>query len=110
MTHIWGALDAPSSPLRPRLSRAVNYRHAFHAGNHADVLKHARAAPLPRSLKRKDTPFAVLDTHAGRGLYDLSSAEAQRSPEWRDGIGRLWDWPEPPAPVARYLGGAQLQR
>jgi len=81
----------------------VNYRHAFHAGNHADVLKHAVLLYCLDSLKRKAAGFAVLDTHAGRGLYDLAGEEAERSPEWRDGIGRLWDWPEPPALVARYL-------
>jgi 23S rRNA (adenine2030-N6)-methyltransferase len=81
----------------------VNYRHAFHAGNHADVLKHAILLFCLDALKRKDTPFAVLDTHAGRGLYDLAGTEAQRSPEWRDGVGRLWDWPNPPPLIARYL-------
>jgi 23S rRNA (adenine2030-N6)-methyltransferase len=81
----------------------VNYRHAFHAGNHADVLKHAILLFCLDALKRKETPFAVLDTHAGRGLYDLGGPEAERSPEWRDGVGRVWDWPAPPGLVARYL-------
>jgi 23S rRNA (adenine2030-N6)-methyltransferase len=81
----------------------VNYRHAFHVGNHADVLKHAVLLFCLDALKRKPAPFAVLDTHAGRGLYDLAAAEAERSPEWRDGIGRLWTWPDPPPLVARYL-------
>lgn len=81
----------------------MNYRHAFHVGNHADVLKHAALLFCLDALKRKPTPFAVLDTHAGRGLYDLAADEAQRSPEWRDGIGRLWDWPDPPPLIARYL-------
>ncbi len=81
----------------------MNYRHAFHAGNHADVLKHAVLLFCLDSLKRKETPFAVLDTHAGRGLYDLAGDEAQRSPEWQDGVSRLWSWPEPPPLVARYL-------
>jgi len=53
-------------------------------------------------LKQKPAPFAVLDTHAGRGIYDLQSDAASRSPEWSDGIGKLWDWPDPPTPVARY--------
>ena len=81
----------------------MNYRHAFHAGNHADVLKHAILLFCLDALKRKETPFAVLDTHAGRGLYDLAGEEAERSPEWRDGISRLWTWPEPPPLIARYL-------
>lgn len=81
----------------------MNYRHAFHVGNHADVLKHAVLLFCLDALKRKPAPFAVLDTHAGRGLYDLASAEAERSPEWRDGVGRLWTWPDPPPLVERYL-------
>lgn len=81
----------------------MNYRHAFHAGNHADVLKHSVLLFCLDALKRKPTPFAVLDTHAGRGLYDLAGAEAERSPEWRDGVGKLWDWPDPPHMIARYL-------
>lgn len=85
----------------------VNYRHAFHAGNHADVLKHAVLLFCLDALKRKDKPFAVLDTHAGRGLYDLAGQEAERSPEWRDGVGRLWDWPDPPPLIARYLAAVR---
>jgi 23S rRNA (adenine2030-N6)-methyltransferase len=81
----------------------VNYRHAFHVGNHADVLKHMALLLCLDALKRKPAPFAVLDTHAGRGLYDFQNEEAVRSPEWRDGVGKLWNWPSPPAPVARYL-------
>lgn len=75
----------------------MNYRHAFHVGNHADILKHATLALCLEHLRRKATPFAVMDTHAGRGLYALDGEEAQRSPEWRDGVLRLWDWAEAPA-------------
>jgi len=67
----------------------VNYRHAFHAGNFADCVKHAVLVWLVRALGRKDAPFFVLDTHAGIGRYDLSASEAQRTGEWRGGIGRL---------------------
>ncbi|MER2536361.1 MAG: 23S rRNA (adenine(2030)-N(6))-methyltransferase RlmJ [Rhizobiaceae bacterium] len=67
----------------------MNYRHAYHAGNFADVVKHAALARLVEYLKLKDKAFRVVDTHAGIGLYDLSSTEAQRTGEWRDGIGRL---------------------
>jgi 23S rRNA (adenine2030-N6)-methyltransferase len=67
----------------------LNYRHAFHAGNFADVHKHAVLARILRYLCEKPAPFRVIDTHAGAGLYDLASPEAQRSGEWRDGIGRL---------------------
>lgn len=68
----------------------MNYRHAFHAGGFADVVKHAVLALLVERLKQKDGAFRVIDTHAGIGLYDLASNEATRSGEWRDGIGRLW--------------------
>lgn len=67
----------------------MNYRHAYHAGNFADVFKHIVLARILLSLKRKETPFRVIDTHAGAGLYDLSGDEATRAGEWRDGVGRL---------------------
>ena len=69
----------------------MNYRHIYHAGNFADVLKHAVLARLIEYLKLKDKPFRVIDTHAGIGLYDLSSEEAQKTGEWLGGIGRLLD-------------------
>lgn len=67
--------------------RQMNYRHAFHAGNFADVLKHLVLVRVIEHLKRKDKPFRFIDTHAGIGLYDVSSEEARRSGEWRNGIG-----------------------
>lgn len=67
----------------------MNYRHVYHAGNFADVLKHTILILIIEYLKRKEKPFRVIDTHAGTGLYDLSSDEAQRTGEWRGGIGRL---------------------
>jgi 23S rRNA (adenine2030-N6)-methyltransferase len=69
----------------------MNYRHAYHAGNFADVVKHAILSRIVEYLKLKDKAFRVIDTHAGIGLYDLSSEEAQRTGEWQDGIGRLLD-------------------
>ncbi|MGE5388665.1 MAG: 23S rRNA (adenine(2030)-N(6))-methyltransferase RlmJ, partial [Hyphomicrobiales bacterium] len=69
----------------------MNYRHGFHAGNFADVFKHALLARLIVYLTRKDTPFRVIDTHAGEGAYDLAGDEAERTLEWRGGIGRLAD-------------------
>lgn len=75
----------------------MNYRHAFHAGNFADVFKHALLTRLLVYLTRKDAPLRYIDTHAGIGLYDLSSSEAQRTGEWREGIGRLCDATLPPA-------------
>ncbi|MCO6186488.1 23S rRNA (adenine(2030)-N(6))-methyltransferase RlmJ [Rhizobium sp. L1K21] len=67
----------------------MNYRHIYHAGNFADVLKHAVLARLIVYLQQKDKAFRVLDTHAGIGLYDLTLDEAQKTGEWREGIGRL---------------------
>ncbi|HEY8564940.1 MAG TPA: 23S rRNA (adenine(2030)-N(6))-methyltransferase RlmJ [Beijerinckiaceae bacterium] len=67
----------------------MNYRHAFHAGNFADVMKHALLVRILLHLQRKDTPIRVVDTHAGIGLYDLDADEAERTGEWRDGFGRL---------------------
>ncbi|MGG5811717.1 23S rRNA (adenine(2030)-N(6))-methyltransferase RlmJ [Falsiroseomonas sp. CW058] len=73
----------------------MNYRHAFHAGNFADVVKHALLVALLRPLTAKDRPLRVLDAHAGLGDYDLGGAEAQRTGEWRDGIARVADSPDP---------------
>lgn len=69
----------------------MNYRHIYHAGNFADVLKHSVFSLLIRYMQNKDKAFRILDTHAGIGLYDLSSEEAQKTGEWADGIGRLID-------------------
>ncbi len=68
----------------------MNYRHGFHAGNHADVLKHAVLGRILEHLKRKDKAFRVIDTHAGPGFYDLRSDMAARSGEWQGGIGALF--------------------
>jgi 23S rRNA (adenine2030-N6)-methyltransferase len=67
----------------------MNYRHSFHAGSFADVVKHAVLVRILVHLRTKPAPFRVIDTHAGAGRYDLAGPEALRSPEWRDGIGRL---------------------
>lgn len=67
----------------------MNYRHGFHAGNFADVLKHATLARIVAHLREKPAPFRVIDTHAGAGLYDLAGPEAGRTGEWREGIARL---------------------
>lgn len=80
----------------------MNYRHVYHAGNFADVLKHAVLAAVVTHLKLKPQPFRVIDTHAGTGVYDLTSEEAQKTGEWRDGIGRILA-DAPPADVAEIL-------
>ena len=81
----------------------MNYRHAFHAGNHADVLKHLCIARILALLAKKDAPYAYLDTHAGVGLYDLLGDQASRTGEWREGIGRLWEQPALPEALMNYL-------
>ncbi len=85
----------------------MNYRHAFHAGNHADCLKHAMLVAILHRLRRKETPFLVLDSHAGTGRTALDGPDAARTGEWRDGIGRLTgDTPAPLAPLLAALGAA----
>lgn len=67
----------------------MNYRHAYHAGNHADVLKHVLLARVIEHLKKKDKPFRVIDTHAGAGAYGLDGIEAGKTLEWQGGIGKM---------------------
>src|SRR6056297_2127663 len=67
----------------------MNYRHAYHAGNFADVWKHTVLALAIERLKHKPAPFRVIDTHAGVGIYDLETAQAEKTGEWKQGIGRL---------------------
>lgn len=78
----------------------MNYRHAFHAGNFADVFKHALLARMLVYLAQKPAPLRYIDTHAGLGRYDLASPEAQRTGEWRSGIGRILAEPPPDAVAA----------
>src|SRR5262244_223471 len=75
----------------------MNYRHAFHAGNFADVVKHAVLTRILVHLRGKPAAFRVIDTHAGAGTYDLAGEEASRSGEWRGGIARLLAAPIAPA-------------
>ncbi len=79
------------------------YRHAFHAGNHADVLKHLVLVQLLQHLNQKEKGYRVIDTHAGAGAYNVHSAEATKKMEWLDGIGRLWERKDLPPGVAAYL-------
>jgi len=80
-----------------------SYRHAFHAGNHADVLKHAVLVHVLDYFNRKDAPYWVVDTHAGAGLYALDSHWAKQNAEWEGGIGRLWQRPDLPPMLADYV-------
>jgi 23S rRNA (adenine2030-N6)-methyltransferase len=90
----------------------MNYRHAYHAGNFADVVKHATVTRIVEYLKRKENAFRVIDTHAGTGLYDLSSGEAEKTGEWRSGIDRLLGAPLAPdvaSLLAPYLEAVRAQ-
>jgi 23S rRNA (adenine2030-N6)-methyltransferase len=93
----------------------MNYRHAYHAGNFADVLKHVVLALVIGHLKRKPAPFRIIDTHAGTGLYALDSAEAAKTAEWEGGIGRFLGAGAPPLPpavatlLAPYLDAVRAQ-
>lgn len=80
----------------------MNYRHAYHAGNFADVAKHVIVTRIVEYLKQKDKAFRVIDTHAGIGLYNLDEGEAARTGEWQDGIAKVID-AKMPAPVAELL-------
>lgn len=84
----------------------MNYRHIYHAGNFADVFKHTVLSLVLKSLHQKDSAFCYLETHAGAGRYDLSSAAAQKTGEFRDGIQRLWDIDPLPA-LADYLAAVR---
>ncbi len=81
----------------------LSYRHAFHAGNHADVLKHLLLVQLVRYLEQKDKPFWIIDTHAGAGLYALDVGYATKLAEYETGIGKLWPRKDLPAALKDYV-------
>lgn len=81
----------------------LSYRHAFHAGNHADVLKHFIEVQLLQYLAQKDKPFWYIDTHAGAGCYELDRGYATQNAEYESGIARLWDRDDLPTALADYV-------
>ncbi|MFI0488580.1 MAG: 23S rRNA (adenine(2030)-N(6))-methyltransferase RlmJ [Yersinia sp. (in: enterobacteria)] len=81
----------------------LSYRHSFHAGNHADVLKHTVQSLIIASLKEKEKPFLYLDTHAGAGRYQLSGEHAERTGEYLEGIGKLWQRDDLPDDLSPYM-------
>jgi 23S rRNA (adenine2030-N6)-methyltransferase len=81
----------------------LSYRHAFHAGNHADVLKHFLLIQLSRYLGQKEKPFWIIDTHAGAGLYELDTGYATKLKEYESGIGKLWAREDLPAALVEYV-------
>jgi 23S rRNA (adenine2030-N6)-methyltransferase len=80
-----------------------SYRHAFHAGNHADVLKHFITIQLLQYLNQKDTAYSYIDTHSGAGVYELDGAFASKNAEYDTGIGPLWNLTDMPAPIREYV-------
>ena len=85
----------------------LSYRHSFHAGNHADVLKHTVQSLIIESLKEKEKPFLYLDTHAGAGRYQLSGEHAERTGEYLEGISRIWQQDDLPAEMEAYISVIQ---
>ncbi len=81
----------------------LSYRHAFHAGNHADVLKHTVLIALLDYLNQKDKPWLFVDSHAGAGIYDLQGEYARKNAEYEGGIGRLWERTDLPPLLASYV-------
>lgn len=81
----------------------LSYRHAFHAGNHADVLKHAVLVALLDYFNQKDKPWWYIDSHAGAGMYDLRGEFARKNCEFDTGIGRLWPAADLPPLLANYV-------
>jgi 23S rRNA (adenine2030-N6)-methyltransferase len=92
----------PNIALRIELFM-LSYRHAFHAGNHADVLKHTVTIMLLRYMNQKDAPYMVIDTHSGAGVYALDGHYASKNAEYETGIAKLWGKSDLPAPLADYL-------
>jgi 23S rRNA (adenine2030-N6)-methyltransferase len=91
----------------------MNYRHVYHAGNFADVLKHIVLLLCLDYLQKKDGPLRIIDAHGGAGEYDLASDEALKTREWEKGVGRLWPPSDAPGDLALYLnqiGGDMEQR
>jgi 23S rRNA (adenine2030-N6)-methyltransferase len=85
----------------------LSYLHGYHAGNHADALKHTVLTAALARLVAKDKPLRYIDTHAGAGGYELRTAAAQRNREYEGGIGKLWDAAQAPEAVARWLALAR---
>lgn len=82
----------------------LSYQHGYHAGNHADVLKHTVLTALLARLVAKDRPLRYIETHAGAGEYDLRSTIARRHREHESGVGKVWSAPKAPTAVARWQG------
>lgn len=87
----------------------LSYRHGFHAGNFADVLKHSLITLVINALKQKDKPFVYIDTHAGAGKYSFKSEFAQKTSEYQEGIARVWADQHPPEEIKDYLAAVRAE-
>lgn len=87
----------------------LSYRHGFHAGNFADVLKHSLLALMIEALKQKEKPFVYIDTHAGAGKYSFKSEFSQKTGEYQQGIARIWAEAQPPAELQAYLAAVRAE-
>src|SRR6185436_1426506 len=87
----------------------LSYRHHFHAGNFADVFKHALLTRLLLALNRKDKPYFFLDTHAGIGRYDFTHPWAQKAREYESGITKLWDRKDAPESLKPFLDAVRSE-
>ncbi|MDT4289965.1 23S rRNA (adenine(2030)-N(6))-methyltransferase RlmJ [Methylomonas sp. MO1] len=87
----------------------LSYRHGFHAGNFADVLKHSLLTLAINALKQKDKPFVYIDTHAGAGKYSFKSEFAQKTGEYQQGIAKLWDTQDAPPELKDYLSAVRAE-
>lgn len=81
----------------------LSYRHSYHAGNHADVLKHATLCLILEAMNAKDKPYVYIDTHSGAGCYSLRSEHAKKTAEFETGIAKVWQAVNPPAELTPYL-------
>jgi 23S rRNA (adenine2030-N6)-methyltransferase len=98
-----GTIAAPAFDSLSPAPAMLSYRHAFHAGNHADVLKHAVLLEVLRYYCLKDKPWTYIDTHAGAGCYALGAEHARQTGEFREGVGRLWGRRDVPELLRPYL-------
>ncbi len=87
----------------------LSYRHGFHAGNFADVLKHSLTTLVINALKQKDKPFVYIDTHAGAGKYSLQSEFAQKTGEYQQGIAKIWETDDYPEEAKDYLAAVRAE-
>ena len=86
----------------------LSYRHGYHAGNYADVLKHSMLLQVLKAMQKKDKPYVYIDTHAGAGAYSLNDEFAQKTGEYLDGIAKLWDANNLPTALADYVEAVKI--